>query len=80
VLSFAGLWDCWKNPETGDPMVSFTIIVTDANALTRSIHDRMPVVVDKADIRSWLQGEAGTEVLRPAAEDRLRMVAGIEAR
>ena len=30
VLSFAGLWDRWKNPETGEPMTSCTIIVTDA--------------------------------------------------
>jgi putative SOS response-associated peptidase YedK len=73
VLSFAGLWDRWKNPETGEPVISCTIIVTDANALTHSIHDRMPVVLDNVDIRPWLNGEAGTELLRPAAEDRLRM-------
>jgi len=73
VLSFAGLWDRWKNPETGEPVISCTIIVTDANALTRPIHDRMPVVLDKADIGRWLSGEAGTELLKPAAEDRLRM-------
>jgi putative SOS response-associated peptidase YedK len=73
VLSFAGLWDRWKNPETGERMISCTIIVTDANALTRPIHDRMPVVLDRADIGPWLAGEVGTEVLRPAAEDRLRL-------
>jgi putative SOS response-associated peptidase YedK len=49
VLSFAGLWERWKNPETGEPVVSCTIIVTDANALTRPIHDRMPVLLDKVD-------------------------------
>jgi putative SOS response-associated peptidase YedK len=73
VLSFAGLWDQWKNPETGEPVISCTIIVTDANALTRPIHDRMPVVLDKADIGPWPNGEAGTELLKPAGEDRLRM-------
>ncbi len=54
-------------------MTSCTIILTDANDLTRPIHDRMPVVLDKADIGRWLSGEADTERLRPAAEDRLRM-------
>lgn len=73
LLSFAGLWDRWKNPETGERLTSCTIIVTDANELTRAIHDRMPVVLQKADIRSWLRGDAGVELLRPAAEDRLRM-------
>jgi putative SOS response-associated peptidase YedK len=63
VMSFAGLWDRWKNPETGEPMISCTIIVTDANELTRPIHDRMPVVLDKADIGPWLSSEAGTELL-----------------
>lgn len=73
VLSLAGLWDHWKNPETGDPVSSCTIIVTNANALTGAIHNRMPVVLDKADIGPWLKGAAGTELLRPAAEDRLRI-------
>jgi len=67
------LWDKWKNPEIGESVISCTIIVTDANELTRPIHDRMPVVLDKADIGRWLSGEAGTELLRPAAEERLRM-------
>ncbi len=44
-------------------MASCTIIVTDANALTRAIHDFEP----------WLSGAAGAELLRSAAEDRLRM-------
>ena len=73
VLSFAGLWDRWKNPDTSETTISCTIIVTDANALTRPIHDRMPVLLDKADIESWLNGTGGTELLRPAADDRLRM-------
>jgi len=73
VLSFAGLWDRWKNPETGELAPSCTIIVTGANELTRPIHDRMPVLLDKADFEPWLNGAAGAELLRPAAEDRLRM-------
>jgi len=33
----------------------------------------MPVMLDKADIEPWLSGGAGTELLRPAAEDGLRV-------
>jgi putative SOS response-associated peptidase YedK len=73
VLSFAGLWDRWKNPETGEPVTSCTIIVADANDLTPPIHDRMPVVLDKANIKRWLSGEGGKELLKPTGEDRLRM-------
>jgi putative SOS response-associated peptidase YedK len=75
VLSFAGVWDRWKHPETGEFMTSCTIIVTNANELMGTIHNRMPVVLDKTDIDigAWLNGAAGAEVLKPAAEDRLRM-------
>jgi len=73
VLSFAGLWDRWKNPETGELVVSCTIMVTDANALTRVIHDRTPVILEPAHFRTWLDGSGGTDLLRSAAEDRLRM-------
>jgi putative SOS response-associated peptidase YedK len=73
ALSFAGLWDRWKNPETGDVMTSCTIIVTAANALTRAIHGRVPVVLDKADIGPWLYGTADPLLLKPAAADRLSL-------
>jgi len=70
---FAGLWDRWKNPETGEHVTSCTIIVTNANALTAMVHNRMPVILEKADVTPWLEGTGGTELLKPASEDRLRM-------
>jgi len=80
VLNFAGLWDRWKTPETGEPVASCTIIVTDANALTRTIHDRMPVLLDKADFEPWPSGSAGAELLRPAGGGSRSHVAGVQAR
>ena len=47
--------------------------MTDANALTRAIHDRMPVILDKADFRAWLNGSGGAELLRSTPDDKLRM-------
>ena len=38
--------------------MSCTIIVTGANTLTRAIHDRMPVLLDKADAQADLCHEA----------------------
>ena len=43
--------------------MSCTIIVTEANALTRPIHDRMPVILDKADFQPWPNGTGGTKLL-----------------
>ena len=41
----------------------------------RSVHDRMPVILEPADWPTWLgeaEGEPGT-LLRPAAEEVLRL-------
>jgi putative SOS response-associated peptidase YedK len=32
----------------------------------------MAVLLDKAKLKSWLTGAAGVEILRPAADDRVR--------
>ena len=73
VLSIAGLWDQWKNPETGEAISSATLIVTAANDFTRCIHDRMPVLLGQHDLVAWLTGKAGVELLRLAPNDLLHM-------
>ena len=72
ILAFAGLWDRWTDPATGDESLSCTVIVSGANAWMTPYHDRMPVLLGEADVAAWLAGEAGPEVLRPAAEASLR--------
>ncbi|MHB0959871.1 MAG: SOS response-associated peptidase [Pirellulaceae bacterium] len=52
-FAFAGLWETWRN-EAGAPVETCTIITTNANALTRSIHHRMPVILNHDDYASWL--------------------------
>jgi putative SOS response-associated peptidase YedK len=51
-FAFAGLWE--RNMRCGAPLETCTIITTDANALMRPLHDRMPVILpfDKQDL--WL--------------------------
>lgn len=73
TLSFAGLWDRWRNPETSECVVSCAIIVTAANTLMRPIHDQMPVILDPGDFKAWLSGHGGAELLRSAAEHDLRI-------
>ena len=68
-----GLWDQWKEPETGETISSATLVVTAANDFTRSIHDRMPVLLGQQDHEAWLTGKAGVELLRLAPNDLLRM-------
>jgi putative SOS response-associated peptidase YedK len=68
-FAFAGLWDAWKDPVTGDWLQTFAIITTEANELTGEVHDRMPVILQPRDYNRWLErGEAQTpplDLLRP---------------
>lgn len=56
-LAFAGLWDGWQDPQTGERLLSCSILVTDANALMRTLHPRMPVILSAADQAIWLDPE-----------------------
>jgi putative SOS response-associated peptidase YedK len=53
LFAFAGLWDRWLDP-AATPIDTFTIIVTEPNALVRAVHDRMPVILDAAACDRWL--------------------------
>lgn len=53
LFAFAGLWDRWTDP--ADKMIeSCTILTTEANALLKTIHDRMPVILKPDDYDRWL--------------------------
>ncbi len=63
---FAGLWERWRDPETADRVFSFTILTTEANALMRPIHHRMPVILSRPDWEAWLDHVA--ELARQAVD------------
>lgn len=52
-FGMAGLWEGWKSPE-GQTIYTCTIITTSSNELTSSIHERMPVILNKKDEQKWL--------------------------
>lgn len=54
LIIFAGIWTRWTD-ETGAFDDSYAIITTDANALSRPIHKRMPVILTGNDRREWLE-------------------------
>ena len=72
VLAFAGLWDSWRDPATGQSLLSATIIVSGASEWMTPYHDRMPVLLSPEDFDRWLNGTIGPEALKPAAESALR--------
>ena len=72
ILTAAGLWDEWKNRETGERLKSCTMIITEPNDFAAEIHDRMPVFLTEQQFAPWLSGEAGAGILMPASNDYLQ--------
>lgn len=72
-FSFAGLWDVWENPETGQEVFSFAVITTTANKLLQAIgHPRMPVILPVEYEKEWLSKDLPlsdvTSLLEPFPE------------
>jgi len=63
IFSIAGLWDIWENPETKEQIKSFVMFTTEANELSRWVHNggkhpfRMPLVLHRDDEEKWLDPE-----------------------
>jgi putative SOS response-associated peptidase YedK len=54
-FGMAGLWEAWRGSGESDPaLLSCTVLTTDANSLTRDLHDRMPVILPEHDWDLWL--------------------------
>ncbi|MDH4159679.1 MAG: SOS response-associated peptidase [Actinomycetota bacterium] len=76
-LAMAGLYEWWRDKERdpADPeawLMTTTVITTSATDELGRIHDRMPLVVDRAHLDTWLQPSQAdprllTELLSPAS-------------
>jgi putative SOS response-associated peptidase YedK len=77
LFAFAGLWERWHDPR-GETVESCTILTTEANELMQPLHDRMPVIVDPASDRVWLDPHSSADSLRalfvPFASDRMEAI------
>ncbi len=57
-FAFAGLWERWSPGGSNDAVLeTCTLITTDANEVTRPIHDRMPVILSPTEYVLWLNPE-----------------------
>jgi putative SOS response-associated peptidase YedK len=60
-FAFAGLWDRWKSPD-GEELETFIIITTSPNSLLAKVHNRMPVLLKKADEEKWLNPDQSDQM------------------
>ncbi len=76
-FGLAALWDRWAAPERA-LLETCTIVTCPANALVAPIHDRMPVIVPRAERRRWLDPTfadraALSALLRPYPAEELEV-------
>lgn len=64
LFGLAGLWERWTRPGDGEVIDSFTIVTSDANAVMRPLHNRMPLILDAGDYGAWLDGTADADLVR----------------
>lgn len=74
-FAFAGIWDEWHSPD-GNTLRTCTIITTEPNELMSTLHNRMPVILDKQDYAAWLDAAPQTPekllpFIRPFPADRM---------
>lgn len=79
IMGFAGLWEHWLGAD-GSEIETMAILTTAANADMSSIHDRMPVILEKEDFAEWLDCKSGSSVgldrlLKPHADGELDFMA-----
>ena len=53
-FGLAGLWENWKNPNTGEWERTFAIITVPSNELLAKIHNRMPAILEPRSYERWL--------------------------
>jgi putative SOS response-associated peptidase YedK len=77
-LLVAGLTTMWRDPEQPDrpPLTTCVIVTSEPNDDVASIHDRMPVVLERGDVDEWLTAlpDARYHLLRPAPVGTLQHV------
>ena len=75
-FAFAGIWDRWKDKESGEELESFAIVTVDPSEWMEKYHDRMGVIIQPKNYQRWLEpGEPHAppiDLLRPYAEEVMK--------
>ena len=78
VVAFAGLWAPWRDPASGEWLLSCAVVTTGANETVGRLHDRMPAVLEADAWALWLDPQLTdtallSDLLQPAAEGLLEL-------
>jgi len=75
TFAFAGFWETWKDKATGQPLETYTILTTEPNELTATVHNRLPVILAPRDYDRWIApadpARLPIDLLRPFDADQM---------
>nr|WP_243397149.1 SOS response-associated peptidase [Leptospira kmetyi] len=54
IFCLAGIWDEWKDPETGDIKRTYSMLTTPPNKKFSQIHHRMPLILPRELEEIWI--------------------------
>jgi len=76
-FAFAGIYDYWYDNTIGKTILSCALLTTKPNKKIETIHDRMPVILDKTDWNTWLDLNSNYEQLNklyiPYFDDKMNI-------
>jgi putative SOS response-associated peptidase YedK len=57
----AGLWDIWFDIKSGILLPTFTMITMPPNSEMIKVHDRMPAILDRGNVKIWINSSYTAE-------------------
>lgn len=71
AFRIAGLWDEWKDPESGEVVLTCTAITCEPNEFMAELHDRMPVILGADQLEAWFSAppEEAIDMLKPCPSE-----------
>lgn len=77
-LAMAGIWATWRDPRQDDPepLVSCSVLTTDAVGELTDVHERMPLVLPRSSWAHWLDPDVEdvSDLLCPPPESLVRQL------
>jgi putative SOS response-associated peptidase YedK len=52
-FAFAGLWEAWRPPEGGKPLLTCAMLTVAPNEVVKPVHNRMPAILRLEDYAAW---------------------------
>ncbi|MDP6374914.1 MAG: SOS response-associated peptidase [Pseudomonadales bacterium] len=72
-LLLAGVWDRWRNPDSGEVLENFAVLTSAAHPAMEFVHNRQPVMLSPADANRWLDAGVPLEDLAAVTAPSLPM-------